>query len=82
MPPSQAQNLMKQLKENWFLIFFLASLIIGWTNFTNRLALSEENQREVTTKIEELAKDNAELKNAIIEIKANYIFIKEALSRN
>ena len=81
MNNTNTQNFIRQLKENWFVITFIGALVVGWTNFSNRLAIAEETQDEQQVKIEKLADSNAKLENAIIEIKSNYIFIKEALSK-
>jgi len=78
---TQAQNFLKQMRENWFLIAFICSIIVGWTNFSNRLARAEENQTELKKTVETLSKNTLEVQMAIIDIKANYIFIKEALTK-
>ena len=79
MQPNQSQNMIKSLKDNWFIIVFIASLVIGWSNFSNRLSATEKVQSEQKQEIMTLTSKNNDLQGAIIEIKANYLFIKSSL---
>ena len=77
---SQPQNFLKSLRENWFVILFLASIIIGWNNYSNRVSNVESVQAEQKISIKSLTDQTSKLENTIIEMKANYIFIKDALA--
>jgi len=67
-------NLLKDIKENWILVVFIAGLIVGWTTFSNRLdtveVLAKEN-KSTLQKIEEIRVDIAVMKNDIAIIKNN-----------
>ena len=67
------------------LILFVGSLIIQWSNTSNRLNSLETNQLEVKTVLTKNTEDIAKVTNdfnvAIVEIKANYLFIKEKLEK-
>lgn len=78
-PSTQSQNMMRSLRENWFLVLFIGSLIIGWSNFSSRLNATEKAQAEQKQDINILTSKSNELQGAIIEIKANYLFIKSLL---
>lgn len=80
MNPS-ANNFIKQIRENWFLIAFIGTIVIGWNTFSNRLSNVEMVQAEQKTDVKELTSQVANVNGAIIEIKANYIFIKSSLDR-
>ena len=79
MESNPSTNFVKGLRENWFVIVFIGSLIIGWNTFSNRLKSVEAAQTEQRGDIKDLTTQQASTIGAIIEIKANYIFIKSAL---
>lgn len=35
------ENILKQLRENWVILFFIGTLIASWTMFSNRLTNAE-----------------------------------------
>lgn len=79
MQPNQSQNFMEALRKNWFIIVFIGTIVIGWSNFSNRLEATEKAQVKQEGDIASLNSKTTELQGAIIEIKANYLFIKSAL---
>jgi hypothetical protein len=79
MQPNQSQNFMEALRKNWFIIVFIGTIVIGWSNFSNRLEATEKAQVKQESDIAGLTSKTTELQGAIIEIKANYLFIKSAL---
>lgn len=76
-----SNNFLKGLRENWFLILFIGGLIMGWTSLQNRVGNVEASQTEQKSSIANLSEKTATLNDAIIEIKANYIFIKASLDK-
>ena len=69
----------KKIKSWWFLIFFIGSIVVTWTNFDARLATAEINQKKI---IETQAKRNLEytaLQIDIASIKTSLEFIRERL---
>lgn len=69
----------KKLKDWWFIVIFIGTMIVGWTNFENRISQLEVQ----TTKIVE-AQDNhnivyVEIQKDIVEIKTTLEFIKTRL---
>ena len=79
------ETLLDGLRKNWMLILFVGSLIIQWSNTSNRLNSLETNQLEVKTVLTKNTEDIAKVTNDfnvdIVEIKANYLFIKEKLEK-
>lgn len=79
------QTLLDGLRNNWVLILFAGSLIVTWANFSTRLDVLEKEyaalQADNKTQNDQINKINTDLGGAIIEIKANYIFIKEKLEK-
>lgn len=76
-----SNNFLKGLRENWFLILFIGSLIMAWTNVQNRVGNVETVQADQKMAIKSLSSDTTSVSNAIIEIKANYLFIKDSLDK-
>ncbi len=85
-------SLFDGLRKNWFIIVFIGGLILGWgqmqarndaqdkaieinTGKITRLEEANEKQDEAITKV------STEFGQAIVEIKANYLFIKEKLEK-
>ena len=58
-----------KLKEWWVIILFIGGLIIGWTNFDNRLNNLERTQNEQNPTFLQLQKDIVEIKTTIEYIK-------------
>lgn len=78
-PQNQSQNFAEALRKNWFIIVFIGTLIISWSNFSNRLGATEKLQEQQKIDITNLTSKTNELQGAIIEIKANYLYIKSSL---
>lgn len=34
---------LEQLRKNWFIILFIAGIIVGWTNFQNRIDQTDKD---------------------------------------
>lgn len=79
------QNFIEGLRNNWVLIAFAASIVITWANFSSRVSLLETQYATLAQdnkqQTEQITKINTDLGGAIIEIKANYLFIKEKLEK-
>ena len=58
-----------KLKEWWVIILFIGGLIIGWTNFDNRLNNLERTQNEQNPTFLQLQKDIVEIKTTLEYIK-------------
>ena len=59
-------SLIKEIRNNWVLIIFIGSLIVGWTNLSNRIAANETMAQENKTSLE-----------AIIQIQIDLATIKK-----
>lgn len=81
MGSSQSQNILKNLRDNWFLVVFIGSIIIGWSTLNSRVEYLEQRITKVEDLAEQQQKQNNDITGAIIEIKANYLFIKEKLEK-
>jgi len=73
------------IRKNWVLIFFIGGLIVQWTTTNGRLTALEKAQDKTQIVTDKNTADIAKVSNdfnvAIVEIKANYIFIKEKLEK-
>lgn len=71
------------IRKNWAIIFFIGSLIVAWSSQQNKIDAVEKISDTHTNDIKSLQTQVNKIDNAtggaIIEIKANYIFIKEKL---
>ena len=67
-------NGFNKLREWWVIILFIGGLIVGWTNFDNRLKHLERTQTEQNPTYLQLQKD-------IVEIKTTLEYIKIQVAR-
>jgi len=71
------------IRKNWTIIFFIGSLIVAWSTQQNKMNVIEKENDNNKLSIKDLQTQVNKIDNqtggAIIEIKANYIFIKEKL---
>lgn len=85
MVTHKEETMLDGLRKNWMLILFVGSIVIGWSNTSSRLNALETKQEEtkqITSKnTEDINKITTDFGGAIIEIKANYLFIKEKLEK-
>jgi len=66
------ENFTKILRDNWFIILFFGSIIITWTNFSNRLSYVETTIANLTVTTAEINQINvsiATIQNDIANIK-------------
>lgn len=79
------ETLLDGLRKNWMLILFVGGAIMQWTTTSTRLNSIETAQAEVKETIvkntNDINKITTDFGGAIIEIKANYLFIKEKLEK-
>jgi len=64
-------NFLTDIKQNWMLVLFVGSLIVGWTTFGGRLSNVEAQAQENKEAIEILA--NIQLDIALIKQDLEYI---------
>jgi hypothetical protein len=87
---SQSANktIIDGIRKNWPIIFFIGTIIVMFSNLIGRVdALTDKYNDLSNQQVQQNAeirnreqKDN-ELSGAIIEIKANYLYIKEKLDK-
>jgi hypothetical protein len=70
------QHLTK-IKSWWFLIFFIGTLIVTWTNFSNRLEVMEISQQTIVKTQRERNLEYTALQVDIASIKTSLEFIRE-----
>ena len=58
-------NPLDKLKEWWVIIIFIGGLIVGWTNFDNRISILEKQQSEQNPVFIQLQKDIVEIKTIL-----------------
>lgn len=66
------ESLLKQIRETWFILIFIASLIITWTTFSSRLTQAESDIKDLKISIQELTN----IKIQIQRIDTSVEFIK------
>jgi len=69
------------VRDYWVIITMIGSIIIGWNTLSNRVEYIEKNDTHQNEMITNLTENTTQLSGAIIEIKANYLFIKEKLEK-
>jgi cell division protein FtsL len=72
------QHLTK-IKSWWFLIFFIGTLIVTWTNFSNRLLAMEKIQQEIVHTQKQRNIEYTLLQIDIASIKTSLEFIRERI---
>lgn len=70
-------NLLKFLKEYWFVIVFIGSIIVTWTQFSTRITALEVQTSKLDAKIEATNSQVSAIQADIAELKANVQFIKD-----
>lgn len=55
------QQIGEQIKENWMIILFIGSLIVGWTSFNARLTNAENEVSQLSQVVPEITKINLNL---------------------
>lgn len=58
-------NAIDKLKEWWVIIIFIGGLIVGWTNFDNRITNLENKQNEQNPVFIQFQKDIVEIKTIL-----------------
>lgn len=78
---TQTAGFLKTLRDNWFIILFIGSIVIGWSDVNTKVQYIEQRVNKLEAIAEAQQKSNNDITGAVIEIKANYLFIKEKLER-
>jgi len=64
-------NLMKEIKDSWFILIFVGSLVVSWTMFDARLTNAEEailKREAVFNEISSIKIDIAVIREQIVNI--------------
>jgi len=70
---------LSKIKSWWFLIFFIGTLIVTWTNFSNRLSTMEITQQEIVDTQKQRNLEYTLLQIDIASIKTSLEFIREKI---
>ena len=68
-------TLLQDIKDNWMLVLFVGSLIVGWTTLSNRLTHVEAQEQETKTalqSIQQIEIDIATIKKDVEYIKLQW----------
>lgn len=74
-------DLLTTLRENWFLIVFIAGMAVTWGNFASDLSAQNIRIATLETRVAEQNKDVSTIQGDLKEIKANINFIKDQVTR-
>ena len=55
------ESFVTQLKSNWFIVIFIAGLIVTWTTFSSRLAQAENEIDQLSQVVAEINQINITL---------------------
>jgi len=73
------EEYLTKIKSWWFLIFFIGTLIVTWTNFSNRLRAMEITQQEIVQTQKQRSLEYTLLQIDIASIKTSLEFIREKI---
>jgi cell division protein FtsL len=73
------EQTLSKIKSWWFLIFFIGTLIVTWTNFSNRLLAMEKIQQEIVNTQKQRNIEYTLLQIDIASIKTSLEFIRERI---
>lgn len=71
----------KKLGEYWFIILFIGTIVVGWTQFDGRIS---QNAKDIATLQAQTAAQNTtlvSLQTSIAQIQATLDFIKNNITR-
>lgn len=72
---------LKSLKEYWFLIAFIGTIVVGWVQFDGRIAQNEKDIAAIQAQVATHSTTINIIQNNLVEIKTTLEFIKNNLSR-
>ena len=75
----QMNEAFKNLKEYWFILVFIGTLIVTWTQFDARISSLERNDSNQDVKIETIVDKLNDFQSGQVEIKTTLEFIKNNL---
>ena len=70
---------LSKIKSWWWIILFIGTLIVSWTNSNNRITAVEENQEYIIETQRERNLEYTSLQIDIASIKTSLEFIREKL---
>jgi len=70
---------LSKIKSWWFLVFFIGTLVVTWTNFSNRLEAMEISQQTVIQIQTQRNLEYTALQIDIASIKTSLEFIREKI---
>ena len=76
------ENFLKFLKEYWFVIVFIGSIVMTWTQFSTRISALEVAYNKLEVKVETTNMQVSQIQADIAEVKANIQFIKDYIVDN
>lgn len=73
-------KILDELRNNWVIIIFVGSLIVGWTSFNARLTSAENDIADIKAIIKSVTDTNNEINSRLIKIETSVEFIKARVS--
>ena len=73
------EQTLSKIKSWWFLVLFIGTLIVTWTNFSNRLSAMEIIQQEIVDTQRQRNLEYTLLQIDIASIKTSLEFIREKI---
>ena len=81
MTPQEMNEALKSLKDYWFVLIFIGTIIVTWTQFDSRITANEKNIIALETQAVTSAASLVVIQTNIAEIKATLEFIKNNLGK-
>jgi len=75
------RGLLKQIKENWVILFFIASLIVTWTRFEVSLGTLEERVVTLETRSEKSIEVQNQILVQLSQIQTDLSWIRSNLAK-
>lgn len=86
MPPVYKMNeALKSLKDYWFVLVFIGTIIVGWTNFNARITANEtaitDIKQNVAAQTAYTNSSLAQLQTSMVQVQTTLEFIKNNLNK-
>lgn len=78
---AEMNEALKSLKDYWFILMFIGTIVVGWVQFDGRISQSEKDISLLKSQYETQNITLNNMQNNLVEIKTTLEFIKNNLNR-